>query len=92
MESSSDRFCALMVTDGAITNADETLKKIQDLIEKGNYFTLIHVGTENGFTQKIREMYGEDAVKVIDSPDKLTGLTLGYTKNIYGMVSWEKIN
>ncbi len=86
LESKSDNFWAIMVTDGAIGNEAEALQKVQDMVDQGNYFTLIHIGTENSFCKKIRELYGEDAAVVIDSAEQLAGAALKYTKRRYGAI------
>jgi uncharacterized protein with von Willebrand factor type A (vWA) domain len=86
LKSKNDNFWAIMMTDGAIGNEEEALQKVQEMVEQGNYFTLIHIGTENSFCKKIKELYGEDAAVVIDSAEKLSGMALKYTKNMYGAI------
>lgn len=86
LSSKSDQFWAIMVTDGAIGNEAEAIKKVHDLVEQGNYFTLIHIGQENSFCKSIKEKYGEDVVVVINSAEELAGVSLKYTKSIYGTI------
>jgi len=90
LKSKSDNFWAIMVTDGALHNEAEALKKIQEMVEQGNYFTLIHIkGAYSGgesFCKKIKELYGEDAAVIIKSAEDLAGVSLKYTKHMYGAI------
>lgn len=89
LKSKSDNFWAIMVTDGALNNESEALQKIQEMVEQGNYFTLIHIdsrGWGNSFCEKIKELYGEDAAVIIESAEDLAGVSLKYTKHMYGAI------
>jgi len=78
---SRDAFLALMVTDGAVANADEMVKVVGNLVELGNSFVLIHIGQANPFTQSLTSRGLK--VHTITDPRELEGLCLHYTQRMW---------
>ncbi|MFC1697270.1 VWA domain-containing protein, partial [Nanoarchaeota archaeon] len=81
---SSDKFLAIMVSDGGISNTDSSIIAVKELMKAGNDYTLIQIGSHSTFSQSLKSSKAD--VKKISSPNDLVGLILKKTKQAYGGV------
>ena len=77
-----DKFHAVMITDGAISNADSVLKEVQAVLQQGNSFTLVQIGAQTSFCTAVAGLGGD--THIIASPKELPGLVLGDVRARYG--------
>ena len=80
---SMDRFLCLMVTDGQLKNAAEVAATASDLVARGNWFVLIHIGAASALVRIIREA-GLPA-HTITVAGQLEGLCLEYARRTWGV-------
>jgi hypothetical protein len=85
---SSDKFLTIMLTDGAISNAEEASKVVNDIMKAGNDFVLIEYlpgyvgkGASSDFGNFVRKSGGE--VYTIGDFKDLFTITLNKTRGMY---------
>lgn len=75
-------FAAIMITDGAIANADEVLLGVGEILREGHKLVLIQIGRETPFAKGAGALGAE--VHCLDSVASLPGLILGRVRRQYG--------
>jgi len=80
-QNAKDKFIAIMVTDGDISNSDQIVAEVNQMKRQGHEFSLIQVGYESDFSRKMKQA-GADVNCITDISD-LEKLVLDRTKEVY---------